>query len=155
MVGFVRANAANLYLMSLLKFTRRARWMGALLLGAIMSVAPAQAQTVAAPQINAKAWALYDVTAHTLLGGERIAERIDPASLTKMMTAYLVFGALKAKTITLEQAVPVSPRAWKAIGSRMFIEPKTPVTVAELLRGMIIQSGNDASIALAELVAGS
>ena len=110
---------------------------------------------VPAPQINAKAWVLYDLTAQTTLGGSNAAERVDPASLTKLMTAYIVFAALKAKTITLEQNVPVSPRAWKAIGSRMFIEPNKPVTVAELLRGMIIQSGNDASIALAELIAGS
>ena len=71
------------------------------------------------------------------------------------MTAYLVFGALRAKTIQPAQMVNVSERAWRAEGSRMFIEPRHAVSVDELLRGMIIQSGNDASIALAELVAGS
>ncbi len=90
-----------------------------------------------------------------VLASQNPAERIEPASLTKLMTAYLAFSALKAKTITQEQVVPVSEKAWKAIGSRMFIEPRKPVTVAELLRGMIVQSGNDACVALAELIAGS
>ncbi|MET0217186.1 MAG: D-alanyl-D-alanine carboxypeptidase family protein, partial [Burkholderiales bacterium] len=82
-------------------------------------------------------------------------ERIEPASLTKMMTAYLTYEALKQKRITLDQVVPVSARAWKAQGSRMFIEPNRPVTVNELIHGMVIQSGNDACIALAELIAGT
>src|SRR5881394_280372 len=71
------------------------------------------------------------------------------------MTAYVVFGALREKKISLGQQVPVSVRAWKAPGSRMFIEPRKPVTVDELIRGMVVQSGNDACIALAEAVAGS
>jgi serine-type D-Ala-D-Ala carboxypeptidase (penicillin-binding protein 5/6) len=110
---------------------------------------------VPAPQINARAWVLYDYSAQTMLGSENAAQRVEPASLTKLMTAYLVFAALKAKTISETQTVPVSVRAWKAPGSRMFIEPQKPVTVGELLRGMIVVSGNDASVALAELVAGS
>lgn len=98
---------------------------------------------------------LLDVSSGQVLASQGPAERIEPASLTKLMTAYLAFAALKAKTLTLEQAVPVSEKAWKMGGSRMFIEPKKPVTVAELLRGMIVQSGNDACIALAELISGS
>ncbi|MEP7084677.1 MAG: D-alanyl-D-alanine carboxypeptidase family protein, partial [Betaproteobacteria bacterium] len=82
-------------------------------------------------------------------------ERREPASLTKLMTAYLAFAALKQKSITLTQVIKVSERAWKAEGSRMFIEPNRPVTVDELLHGMIVQSGNDASVAIAEAVAGS
>jgi serine-type D-Ala-D-Ala carboxypeptidase (penicillin-binding protein 5/6) len=78
--------------------------------------------------------------------------RIEPASLTKLMTAYLCFKALRQKSIALNTVVTVSPKAWKAIGSRMFVEPNRPVTVDELLHGMIIQSGNDASIALAERI---
>ena len=70
------------------------------------------------------------------------------------MTAYLVFGALRQKTIVPSQMVTVSQRAWRAEGSRMFIEPRKSVSVEELLKGMIVQSGNDASIALAELVGG-
>jgi D-alanyl-D-alanine carboxypeptidase (penicillin-binding protein 5/6) len=80
---------------------------------------------------------------------------VEPASLTKLMTAYLTFAALKQKKIGGDQAVPVSDRARRAEGSRMFIDPKKPVTVNELIHGMIVQSGNDACIALAEAVAGS
>ena len=80
---------------------------------------------------------------------------MEPASLTKLMTAYLTFAALRQGVITLDPGVPVSERAWRAEGSRMFIEPNTPVTVDELMRGMIVQSGNDACIALAEGIAGS
>jgi D-alanyl-D-alanine carboxypeptidase (penicillin-binding protein 5/6) len=71
------------------------------------------------------------------------------------MTAYLAFAAVKGKTLTLDQTIPVSPKAWKVPGSKMFIEPQTPVTVKELLHGMIVQSGNDACVALAEAIAGS
>ena len=107
------------------------------------------------PPIAAKAWLLYDFTSAQIIASEKPHERVEPASLTKLMTAYLVFSALKQKTLTLEQVVPVSERAWKAAGSRMFIEPGKPVKVDELLHGMIVQSGNDACIALAEAVAGS
>ena len=115
----------------------------------------ARAQNPPAPVINAKAWMLLDVSSGQVLASQNSSERIEPASLTKLMTAYLVFSALKAKILTLEQTVPVSEKAWKMGGSRMFIEPLKPVTVAELLRGMIVQSGNDACVALAELVSGS
>ena len=81
--------------------------------------------------------------------------RVEPASLTKLMTAYLTFTALKQGQIRPHQQVPVSAKAWKTIGSRMFIDPHKPVTVKQLLNGMIVESGNDASIALAEAVAGS
>ena len=117
--------------------------------------AVAFAQNPPAPVINAKAWLLLDVSSGQVLASQNPAERIEPASLTKLMTAYLAFSALKAKTLTLEQTVPVSPKAWKMGGSRMFIEPLKAVTVAELLRGMIVQSGNDACVALAELISGS
>jgi D-alanyl-D-alanine carboxypeptidase (penicillin-binding protein 5/6) len=80
---------------------------------------------------------------------------VPPASLTKLMTAYLTFSALKQKSLKPDQVIPVSTRAWKAEGSRMFIEPNRPVIVEDLLRGMIIQSGNDASVALAEAIGGS
>ena len=117
--------------------------------------AVAFAQNPPAPVINAKSWLLLDVSSGQVLASQNPAERVEPASLTKLMTAYLAFSALKAKTLTLEQTVPVSPKAWKMGGSRMFIEPLKPVTVAELLRGMIVQSGNDACVALAELISGS
>ncbi|HSV19839.1 MAG TPA: D-alanyl-D-alanine carboxypeptidase family protein [Casimicrobiaceae bacterium] len=108
-----------------------------------------------APGITAAAWVLLDTLSGQTIGAANADERRDPASLTKLMTAYRVFAALRAKTITPSQMVEVSPRAWKAEGSRMFIEPRRAVSVDELVRGMIVQSGNDASIALAELVAGS
>ena len=107
------------------------------------------------PPIAAKAWLLYDVTSAQAIVSANQHERVEPASLTKLMTAYLAFSALKQKTLTLDQVVAVSERAWKAAGSRMFIEPGKPVKVDELLHGMIAQSGNDACIALAEAVAGS
>jgi D-alanyl-D-alanine carboxypeptidase (penicillin-binding protein 5/6) len=107
------------------------------------------------PAVMGKAWIVGDLTSGQVLVAQRADERFEPASLTKLMTAYLVFSALRDKKLTLEQQVPVSVRAWRAPGSRMFIEPRRPVTVEELIKGMEIQSGNDACIALAEAVAGS
>jgi D-alanyl-D-alanine carboxypeptidase (penicillin-binding protein 5/6) len=107
------------------------------------------------PSIAAKSYLLLDFHSQQTLASEKADERFEPASLTKLMTAYLTFSALKQKKIEPTQSVPVSPRAWKAEGSRMFIEPRKPVTVDELIRGMIVQSGNDACIALAELISGS
>ena len=108
-----------------------------------------------APKIAAKAYLLVDFNS-----GRRLVEhdpemRVEPASLTKLMTAYLVFTALEQGRIRPHQQVPVSVEAWRTHGSRMFIEPRKPVTVSQLLNGMIVQSGNDASVALAEAVAGS
>ena len=108
-----------------------------------------------APAIAATSWVLVDTLSGQTLAAANPDERRDPASLTKLMTAYVAFGALRAKTITPSQMVQVSQRAWKSEGSRMFIEPRRAVSVDELLHGVIIQSGNDASVAIAELVAGS
>ncbi|MEK7876114.1 MAG: serine hydrolase, partial [Pseudomonadota bacterium] len=108
-----------------------------------------------APAVAAKSYLLFDFHSRQALAGHHPDERIEPASLTKLMTAYLTFAAVKQKRIQPTQTVPVSERAWKTEGSRMFIEPRKPVTVDELMRGMIVQSGNDACIALAELIAGS
>jgi len=108
-----------------------------------------------APTIAARSWMLLDYGSLQVLAGANVDERIEPASLTKLMTAYLSFNALRQGALKPDQLVTVSERAWKAQGSRMFIEPKRPVTVNELLRGMIVQSGNDACITLAEAVAGS
>jgi len=123
------------------------------------STATAQSQAPApaipAPSAAASGWLVTDVTSGQTLAAQNADERRDPASLTKLMTAYVVFGALRSKTIVPSQMAPVSERAWKAEGSRMFIEPRRAVSVDELLRGMIVQSGNDASIALAELVGGT
>jgi len=116
----------------------------------------ARAQTLPqAPTIAAKSWLLLDYSTGQALASYNPDDRVEPASLTKLMTAYVVLGALKEGRLKPDQALPVSERAWKTPGSRMFIEPRKPVTVDELLRGMIVQSGNDACIALAEAVAGS
>jgi D-alanyl-D-alanine carboxypeptidase (penicillin-binding protein 5/6) len=115
----------------------------------------APAQLPSPPDVAARAWLLYDMTSRQMLAAKDIDAPVEPASLTKLMSAYLVFDALKAKRINGEQMVTVSTAAWKQEGSRMFIEPKTPVAVNDLLKGMIVQSGNDATVALAETVSGS
>ncbi|MFZ9298414.1 MAG: D-alanyl-D-alanine carboxypeptidase family protein [Hylemonella sp.] len=107
------------------------------------------------PEIAARSYLLLDVTANQILAGKDIDAPVEPASLTKLMTAYLVFEALRLKKIDLAQKLSVSERAWRMPGSRMFIDPKMKVPVEDLLKGMIIQSGNDATVALAEGVAGS
>ena len=115
----------------------------------------AQAQMPQAPEIAAKAYLLMDVTANQVLAAKDPDMAVEPASLTKLMTAYLVFDALKNRKIDIKQTLPVSERAWKMPGSRMFIDPKMKVPVEDLIKGMIVQSGNDATVALAEGVAGS
>ena len=120
-----------------------------------LSSQTAQAQMPAAPEVAAKSYLLLDVTANQILSAKNVDSPIEPASLTKLMTAYLVFDALKAKKIDLKQTLPVSTRAWKMPGSRMFIDPTMQVPVEDLIKGMIVQSGNDATVALAEGVGGS
>ncbi|MBK7899585.1 MAG: D-alanyl-D-alanine carboxypeptidase [Azonexus sp.] len=107
------------------------------------------------PAVAAKSWLLLDTGSGQILTTEQPDERVEPASLTKMMTAYLTFAALRQKTIALNQTVPVSERAWRTGGSKMFIQVGTQVLVEDLIKGMEIQSGNDACIALAEAIAGS
>jgi D-alanyl-D-alanine carboxypeptidase (penicillin-binding protein 5/6) len=115
----------------------------------------AQAQMPQPPEVAARAYLLMDVTTGQVLAAKDPDAPVEPASLTKLMTAYLVFDALKAGKIRLDQTFPVSERAWKMPGSRMFINPKMQVPVEDLIKGMIVQSGNDATVALAEGVAGS
>jgi len=115
---------------------------------------PAPLPVPAPPAINAKAYVLIDFTTGHVLAAQAADQRFEPASLTKLMTAYLTFSAIRQKRLMPSLVVPVSDHARKAIGSRMFIEQRIPVTVEELMRGMIIQSGNDASIALAEAIGG-
>jgi D-alanyl-D-alanine carboxypeptidase (penicillin-binding protein 5/6) len=118
----------------------------------------AQAQAPLPPEIAARQYILIDLNSNQVLAERDADAQAEPASLTKLMTAYLVFNAIRDKKLALEQQLPVSKRAWdqrKGGGSLMFIDTTMTPTVAELLRGMIVQSGNDASIALAEGVAGS
>jgi D-alanyl-D-alanine carboxypeptidase (penicillin-binding protein 5/6) len=117
--------------------------------------AMAQVAAPVPPEIAARNYLLVDVTAGQVLGAKDVDAPVEQASLTKLMSAYVVFDALRAKKITLEQRMPVSERAWKMPGSRMFIDPKMQVPVNDLLSGMIIQSGNDATMALAEAVGGT
>jgi D-alanyl-D-alanine carboxypeptidase (penicillin-binding protein 5/6) len=121
----------------------------------LIGVLPAQAQVLQPPEIAAHAYLLIDLTAQQVLAELDADKSIEPASLTKLMTAYIVFDALKAKKITLQQTFGVSERAWKMPGSRMFIDPKMKVPVEDLIKGMIVQSGNDATMALAEGVGGT
>lgn len=115
-----------------------------------------QAAAVAPPpSLAVKAYLLTDFNSGTIIATHKKDERVEPASLTKIMTAYVTFDAIQQGHLKLDQTLPVSEKAWKVEGSKMFIEPNKPVTVDELLHGMIIQSGNDASITLAEGVAGS
>ncbi|PIF98716.1 D-alanyl-D-alanine carboxypeptidase family protein [Comamonas sp. 26] len=117
--------------------------------------AMAQVAAPVPPEIAARNYLLVDVTAGQVLGAKDVDAPVEQASLTKLMSAYVVFDALRAKKITLEQTMPVSERAWKMPGSRMFIDPKMQVPVNDLVSGMIIQSGNDATMALAEAVGGT
>jgi D-alanyl-D-alanine carboxypeptidase (penicillin-binding protein 5/6) len=127
----------------------------AFVFSAFFSVTVLAAEAAPAPALASTAYLLRDFNSSKILVQQADGVRIEPASLTKLMTAYLVFKALKNGHLQLTQTLPVSTKAWKVEGSKMFIEPNKPVTVDELLHGMIIQSGNDASISLAEGVASS
>jgi D-alanyl-D-alanine carboxypeptidase (penicillin-binding protein 5/6) len=134
------------YLSFLLAFASAAASAGA------QTVPPA---AVPPPAVAAKAYVLVDVLSGQTLVAQNADEPREPASLTKLMTAYIVFSALRDKQLVPSQMVTVSEKAWRAEGSRMFIDPQKAVSVDELLRGEIVQSGNDAATALAEAVSGS
>ena len=124
---------------------------------ALLLLCTASAQSLPPPAIAARSWLLLDASSNQILGSQDPDLRIEPASLTKIMTAYLAFSAIREKRLDLNQTINVSVNAWKVDGdsSKMFIEPNTPVRVNDLLYGLIVQSGNDAAVALAEAVAGS
>jgi D-alanyl-D-alanine carboxypeptidase (penicillin-binding protein 5/6) len=125
---------------------------------AFLFSASVAAQVPQPPEVAARQYLLLDVSSGQILAERDADAKADPASLTKLMTAYVVFGALKEKRLTLEQTLPVSKRAWderQGGSSLMFIDTTMTPKVDELLHGMIVQSGNDASVALAEGVAGS
>ena len=135
--------------------TARLVCFSVLTLGGLTMSAHAQAPAPEAPEVAAKAYLLLDVTANQILASREMDMPVEPASLTKLMSAYLVFDALKSKKIDTKQTLGVSERAWKMPGSRMFIDPKMKVPVEDLIKGMIVQSGNDATVALAEGVGGT
>jgi len=131
----------------------------ALLFALLFALAlPVRAQLPQAPEVAARQYILLDLSSQQVLAQREADAQADPASLTKLMTAYLVFNAIRDKKLALEQELPVSQRAWaerKGGGSLMFVDTTMRPKVDELLKGMIVQSGNDASVALAEGVAGS
>jgi D-alanyl-D-alanine carboxypeptidase (penicillin-binding protein 5/6) len=123
----------------------------------VFSISFAFAQAVPAPNIDAKSWLLLDATSGQVLASHEADMRIEPASLAKLMTAYVVSSAIKDKRLDPNQMITVSEHAWKVdpSSSKMFIEPRVPVKVNDLLYGLIVQSGNDAAVALSEAVAGT
>ena len=123
--------------------------------GAQTPALPGDLSVVPAPGLTARAWLSMDVNSGQIIAAEGLNERVEPASLTKLMTAYLVFDALEAGRLKLDQTVVISDKAWRTEGSRMFVKVNSQVSVNDLLQGVIVQSGNDASVALAEAVAGS
>ena len=124
-------------------------------MSALLTAGNGFAQAVTGLSPAARAWLLVDYANGQELASANPEQRVEPASLTKLMTAYLTFSALREGKLKPDQVVPVSEAAWRAEGSRMFIDPKQTVNVDQLIHGMIIQSGNDACIALAEAIAGS
>ena len=126
-----------------------------LLLFTNMAVQAESLPVPAPPKFDASSYLLMDFSSGTILADHNSNERVDPASITKIMTAYIVYKSLAAEDITLYDQVEISEKAWRSIGSRMFVEVGNQIILEDLLLGLIIQSGNDASIALAEHVAGT
>jgi D-alanyl-D-alanine carboxypeptidase (penicillin-binding protein 5/6) len=122
---------------------------------ALPSLTLAAIPVPSAPKLAARAYLLVDVHSGKVLAENNADERMEPASLTKLMTAYIAFDELNRGTIHLDDEVLISEKAWRTGGSKMFIEVNKHVSVEKLLKGMIIQSGNDASVALAEHIAGT
>jgi D-alanyl-D-alanine carboxypeptidase (penicillin-binding protein 5/6) len=116
---------------------------------------PAATAIPTAPQVDARAYIVVDYRTDKILAAKDAVARMEPASLTKLMTAYIVFQELAAGKLKLDEQVMVSEHAWRSEGSRSFIELGKPVSVQDLILGMIVQSGNDATIALAERIAGT
>ena len=126
-----------------------------LIIGCLPGALPAQISAPAPPALQAKGYLLMDFDSGRVLASKNQDERLEPASITKLMTAYAVFRAIKSGQINITEEVRISEKAWRTPGSRMFIEVDSRIPVELLLPGMIIQSGNDASVALAEHVAGT
>jgi len=141
--------------------TQRSNYMSlfrktAFVLLSLAATAQAMAQQLPIPpSLAAKSWLLLEMGSNQVLTTEKPDERLEPASLTKLMTAYLTFAAIRNKTIALAQPLPVSEKAWRTGGSKMFIRVDTQVPTEDLIKGMIVQSGNDACVTLAEAIAGS
>jgi D-alanyl-D-alanine carboxypeptidase (penicillin-binding protein 5/6) len=144
----------------LLESTMKKLIIFCLLLLPLLAVAQPRPQTAgmptpAAPQLGARSYILQDFNSGRVLVERDADLRVDIASITKLMTTYVVFKELESGNVSLTDIVPVSEKAWRTGGSRMFIEPGMEVTVEQLILGIVIQSGNDASVALAEFLAGT
>lgn len=127
----------------------------ALLVSYSITAVAAAAPMPPAPTLAARSWILVDQANGRMLAGHDVDARVEPASLTKLMTAYAVFHALREGKFKLDTAFPISERAWRSEGSRTYLDLNTRVPVEVLIQGMIVQSGNDATIALAEAVGGT
>ena len=125
--------------------------LGILLIPAVKAALPVPPP----PEVSASSYVLYEPLSGTFLLDYRADERLPPASLTKIMTSYVIASELKRGTITLDNMVPISVKAWRQEGSRMFVREGTQVAVDDLINGIIVQSGNDASVAMAEYIAGT
>ncbi|RRQ22363.1 D-alanyl-D-alanine carboxypeptidase family protein [Thiohalobacter thiocyanaticus] len=131
------------------------RFLTVFLLLAFQATAAAPMPVPKAPDVGARSYLLIDYHSGQVLAEKDSHSPVEPASITKMMAVYVVFKELQKEALSLDDQVTVSERAWRMPGSRMFIEVGTRVSVEELLKGVIIQSGNDATVALAEHIAGS
>jgi D-alanyl-D-alanine carboxypeptidase (penicillin-binding protein 5/6) len=127
----------------------------AVLMAQTAAVKPASVPLPAAPQLNARSYILQDFQSGTILAEKDADLRVDPASITKLMTSYVVFHELAQGKLALTDMATISEKAWRTEGSRMFIEVNKQVLIEDLIKGMVIQSGNDASVALAEHIAGT
>lgn len=138
-------------------FPRPMKKIFAAFAASVLSLSAAVAQTLPSPTIAARSWLLLDMNSNQVIASQDPDLRIEPASLTKIMTAYLTFAAITDKKLAPNQMVTVSQHAWKVdpSSSKMFIDPRVPVSVNDLLYGLMVQSGNDAAVALAEAVAGT
>ena len=123
---------------------------------AVQSELPVALQaTIPPPKLKVSSWTLMDASTGVMIAAAKPDRRVEPASLSKLMTAYLVFRGIDGGVFRLDEEVVVSENAWRSIGSRMFVEPGDRVSIENLIKGLVIQSGNDAAVALAEYVAGS
>jgi len=138
-----------------MRFTLRILPAALLLLAASAVARAAEPPVPPPPQLKATSWVLVEQSSGQTLAGHRENEAIEPASITKLMTAYAVFHALKDGKFKLDTEVPISERAWRSEGSRTYLDLNSRVPVEVLIQGMIVQSGNDATIALAEAIAGT
>jgi D-alanyl-D-alanine carboxypeptidase (penicillin-binding protein 5/6) len=134
------------------------RVVGGLLFGVLLETSAAAVTLPAipdAPDVDARNYVLVDPASGQVLAARAADQKVPPASLTKLMTAYLTLQALAQGRLKLDQTVPVSVAAWKAGGSTMFLQPDLPATVEQMIQGMVVVSGNDAAVALAEAIAGN